>query len=611
MYFNLIDQKVLPMRSLKKHLRFYLLLLLIPSLIFISAVDYQRTNNNIENEFNQQEMNQEKMITDSVELIDNRNEILSDTFARAMKTESKKFLDAYNRSKGNITEMNLNSIKQKMDWGIRVDRADLYVINRTGVVVNTTYSEDMGLDFKEYPEFYEKLDNIFIEGEFKSDFIAQETQTGKFRIYSYIPTPDQEYILEIGLYSSKFDQMLGEKSYLKTADQLKEMNPYLKNIRFFNTNGDRVSDSSYNTSKRVKKICSDVYENKTDQTFLDEEKNEKIKYILVYLPHEEYPSDSSIIVQLTFDERMRSDRLKENALTHLLIGSLSVTIAIVGVLFLSRHFTKPIKDMVEDIDNIAEGDFAERIELEGDTKIEELNVLKNSSNNMLQKLNNYISKLRDTQEREEFLRSLFRQDINNKLFVSLGYLELVDKDSLSSEDEEHLRKAIESNIKVLDLVELEKEAKRAREKRFTSKKELEDIFRDALEGCRNFSDQKDIEITSRIRNPVGKVLGGRSLEKIISALIKATIRRENCEKIKVIGKRKGKMVLVQIEDDGEPLPDVLKEKIMEGKYTGESSGQGGPIYFIAKEILEIYSGRFEIKESDMGGTRIDIYLREA
>ncbi len=166
------------------------------------------------------------------------------------------------------------------------------------------------------------------------------------------------------------------------------------------------------------------------------------------------------------------------------------------------------------------------------------------------------------------MKSLFRQDINNKLFISIGYLELIDSEELSEKDEEHLRRAIESNIKVLDLIELEKEAKRAKEKRFPCKKELEDIFKDALETCRPFTEKREIKITSDIKDKIGNVLGGRSLEKIIVSLVKTTIRRRKCRKIRLIGKIEGDKVLVSIEDDGEPLSGELKEKILKGEYTG-------------------------------------------
>ncbi|MFW6176578.1 MAG: hypothetical protein ACOC40_02640, partial [Thermoplasmatota archaeon] len=166
--------------------------------MFISAVDYYQVNENIETNFEKQRINAKESIEDSIRLIDNRNTVLSDIFSNQMEENSKPFLEAYNETAPNIEDIELNTVRNQMNWSMELDAVDLYIINRTGVIVNTTYKTDMGLDFKIFPNFYEKLQSIFESGEFTSDLITPETQTGKYRIFSYMPTPDGEYILEIG-----------------------------------------------------------------------------------------------------------------------------------------------------------------------------------------------------------------------------------------------------------------------------------------------------------------------------------------------------------------------------------------------------------------------------
>ncbi len=596
------------MRSLNDHIRFYLLIILIPTLIFISAVDYQQTNDNIKNNFNKQKINAKESIEDSIELIDNRNVMLSDIFSKQMKQNSQPFLKAYNQS-SSIRDIRLNSVKNKMNWSMELDTVDLYVINKTGVIVNTTYKNDMGLDFKNFPDFYSKLEAIFEKGEFTSDLITAEINTGKFKIFSYMPTPDSKYILEIGVYSEELNDLLGKRSYQETANRLKGINPYVEDLRIFHYNGVLISDPLHNTSKRVNEICLNVYNNKTNVTEIYDDRGVKKEYILVHLPHEEYPSEASKIVELTYDENLKDIKLRQNLYLHIFIGALSVIILTLTIFLVSKYITKPVYDIISDIDKITKGKKEGEIKLDKETKIEELDILKESTNNMLNKLRKSITELNDSKERERFLKSLLRQDANNNLFVSIGFLQLIDKENLSSEDREYLEKAIKSNKRIMDLVKLEKEVNNSTEG-YVDKINLDNIFKKVLDESKKIFEEKDIDIDLEVEKNIGNIKGGQSLITIIITLIKTCIRRGGCSKIRLNGKGKGDQVKISIEDNGNKIPDTIKQKILEGRYTGGSSGIGGAIYFIVKEILDIYDGRLDINDSKMGGTRVDIYLKK-
>ena len=75
------------------------------------------------------------------------------------------------------------------DIGMNPDFEDLYIINRNGIVVNTTFEDDLNRNFfdfgKEYKDF---LLQVFDNHEFVSDLFTIEDVTKRIRKYSYQPS---------------------------------------------------------------------------------------------------------------------------------------------------------------------------------------------------------------------------------------------------------------------------------------------------------------------------------------------------------------------------------------------------------------------------------------
>ena len=63
------------------------------------------------------------------------------------------YIDADDGAGGDVSKLYLSSLKKNISMELN-GTWDLYIIDQKGVVINTTYTTDMGLNFSIWPEFY-------------------------------------------------------------------------------------------------------------------------------------------------------------------------------------------------------------------------------------------------------------------------------------------------------------------------------------------------------------------------------------------------------------------------------------------------------------------------
>ena len=132
-------------------------------------------------------------------LMDRDLTLFDDLFTDQMRAAFPAFLDEYARAGRSPMTMDLQALKAGLGFGY-----DLYVIDARGVIIATTYRDELGYDLSDYPGFGETLTTMRLGGGFVSDRIVQEKANGSYRKYAYHPTPDHRYLLEIGLDDDQF-----------------------------------------------------------------------------------------------------------------------------------------------------------------------------------------------------------------------------------------------------------------------------------------------------------------------------------------------------------------------------------------------------------------------
>jgi len=219
-----------------------------------------------------------------------------------------------------------------------------------------------------------------------------------------------------------------------------------------------------------------------------------------------------------------------------------------------------------------------------------------------------ITERKKAEEREEFLHSLLRHELFNNLEIVWGYVELLLERDISEAEREYVEKMENMIEESIDLIEKVKTLRDVEGEKKADKVDLNPILRDALDKQRDQLSEADISV--KLETSEVMVWGGSLLEELISNLVENSVRHSGGDLIRVRTLEMDENCLLIVEDDGEGIPDDCKNDIFQRGYRkGENAGSGLGMYLI-KEIAEIYGADVEVKDSELGGVRVDVCLKK-
>lgn len=221
-----------------------------------------------------------------------------------------------------------------------------------------------------------------------------------------------------------------------------------------------------------------------------------------------------------------------------------------------------------------------------------------------------ITERKKAEEREEFLHSLLGHDVGNKAQIVRVYLELAEEHDLSEEVRGYLakaRKAAQNGLDIIEKVRLLREI----EKEETGVVSIDPVIKSVVEENLASVRDKNIEIEMAWPNFDCKIQGGSLLNELFTNLIGNSIKHSGGSKIRISGEELEDEIIFSIDDDGKGIPGDVREKIFEkGFKSGKTAGSGLGL-FLVRRIAEIYGGKVELEDSELGGARFDVHLRKA
>ncbi|WP_158233827.1 GGDEF domain-containing protein [Sporosarcina sp. P3] len=198
---------------------------LLLSLIIVVA-DYIRLKKNVETGLEIQIQMAEDEIITSLATVDKVYNLLDIERAESMKEYSQTLLKKYEKQP-DFSKWDFQSLKTQSGM-------DVFIIDRNNEVIASSYTPDIGLNFNECcPKFSSLLTERRKLGIFSHDALDIHQETGEFKKFSYMPTLDKDYIIELG-YFLEDKLVFQEFNFLDTMNRLENENEQIKSINVYN-----------------------------------------------------------------------------------------------------------------------------------------------------------------------------------------------------------------------------------------------------------------------------------------------------------------------------------------------------------------------------------------
>ncbi|MFA7562376.1 MAG: HAMP domain-containing sensor histidine kinase [Methanoculleus sp.] len=571
----------------------------------------------------------EVSVVQSVHLVDAGLKLFDRTLDSRMEGKFNPVLAEYERAGRDAGAMDLSRVREGLGEGM-----EIYIINESGIIEYTTYPPDLGLDFREVPYYLDRITEIRLGDAFAADRIMTESAGGLLRKYAYMPSPDHRYLFELGLICNATEADRYAPDYRILKENLMQLSPALKEIRIYDRYGRIINVTESEgpvVSAAVNPAVIEIVEMGESRTFLDEAAGTTTRYIYIDLTDPANPSDMSRVVELTYTAAPLTARVAETCLSHavtvLLVGLAACCIAIP----VSRRITRPMRDLVDDVDRIAGGDLDHRIRVSTGTEFahlsESIGVMVASLKGNIQRLREseealrqYSTRLEDlvrerTGDLEESNRAanlfldIMVHDINNANTVAIGYTEFLIE-ALEGEQKEMAEKMLVSLRQSSAIVGRVTPLRRIRES---------DAALVSVDLDRVIRAEAAVHPEARVRyegSPVG-VLADDLLSEVFSNLIGNAAKFGGPDvEITIRVEVRGEDVLVSVEDTGPGIPDAVKSESFHRFRKGSESlaGEGLGLY-ICRMLIERYGGRIRADDRVPGhpgsGTAIRFTLKRA
>ncbi|MEK3933938.1 GGDEF domain-containing protein [Sporosarcina sp. FSL W7-1349] len=198
--------------------------------LFIALFDYKKLEDRVRIGQDTKIAMAEDKIIDSLATIDKVYNVLDYQTAEIMETHSKELLAAYEREP-DFTKWDFGALRNQFEM-------DVYILDDKNKVIHSSLTQDLGLNFSECcPRFSNLLDERRNGDEFVHDGMDIQTKTGEIKKFSYVPTPDHRYLIELGV-ALEDEEIFKHFNFLETIDLLEyTYADVIKSIRVYSPSG--------------------------------------------------------------------------------------------------------------------------------------------------------------------------------------------------------------------------------------------------------------------------------------------------------------------------------------------------------------------------------------
>lgn len=314
-----------------------------------------------------------------------RNFLISDELIQVLKFQDitlavieEKFNDDLEAISNEITQNHLISSKEftsvdlkalRQNLGLDPKLYDIYIIDTNGVVINTTFEKDLGLNFFSFGKEHEMhIRHIFNQGDFVNEKFTIEANTRRLKKYTYQPTLCGDFIVELGVYSTSADEVINIIKNMLQEVAFKHSNIVSAEL-FMNADDPfslTITDPIEEEEKEFLKerfVLRDsiTVEKRIDKRFLS------YQYIYTQSNDSELYKGSVIRIVSDRTDEIRAEYVR--MLIFILIFSAILFVIIILIYRKTKVITNPIKKLVEHVNRISSGNLSERADVNGSIEI--------------------------------------------------------------------------------------------------------------------------------------------------------------------------------------------------------------------------------------------------
>jgi signal transduction histidine kinase len=609
-------------RSLETNVGLVIFLVFIILTVSVSVILFTSIENGIIAQFDENMDQTATSVTHSAILADKGLILYEKAYDQQLKDAFIPFLEAYNRSNGNPSAMDLEHLKTEItgnsDWII-----DLYMINETGIIEYTTFAPDRGFNFRTLPDFYAAITAIREGNDFVADRVCASLSDPSYgKKFVYMPTPDHRYLLELSFTSDSFQEGRRTFPYTAISDMLIKDDPSLSEVSLFDITYRRIAGNGAFAEGETLMHVKQVYADRTGFDVIDRPNETVTRYLYIDLDNEGYPASSQmdLVGEIVFSTLPLRESMDFLLLCVFILCLLGVGVGTFAAYYISRFLTRPIKTIISDIDYIADGHLDHPIQ---EAQSSETETLRRSVNILVGRLKSEIvrlkqtsdeldSELKRTQDAQRALRnantklgllsSITRHDILNQIHA-LTMISALLKEEMDDDQE------AETPLKVMDdvIATMEGQITFTQEYELLGSKTAEWMNIAALvtEVAKGTGFR---QITTEITTGSLEIFADPLLKRAVFNLFDNAVRHgETVTQMRVLFREEGAKGMLILEDNGCGVPENMKEKIF-WKKTGKNTGLG---LFLVQEILSITGITIRETGTEGIGARFELSVPEA
>ncbi len=387
-----------PSESLSYHaiLNAAILILLVLFILMFTTYWFFEEKARIDQRFEQEVNVSQSILTQSTRWIDRGNYLYEITQNPDILEAILYLRDAYKEAGNDISAINLSDLDHRAETRLH-GQYEFYIISSDGVIVSTTYPNDLGLDFRTLPGFYEKIQEMQKSGRFYPDRSVHGVDLSKKnRKYGYISTHDHQWLLEVSKEMDLVMPSTSAISYDELIYNIQRLHPAITGVDLYNWMGESIASLPVegNTTRDpdlMEKITR-VYTTRAVLRESHPDDREEVVYTFLPLYESSAPSNSfiHIVARTTFSTVEREKAVQSLLSLYILVNVITLLLAFCFAFYLSRRIIRPLSRIVEDINRIAHGDLNHRIRATGAAETRQI---EQSINMMIGSLKETISAL--------------------------------------------------------------------------------------------------------------------------------------------------------------------------------------------------------------------------